>query len=127
MDTLPPNLRAKIRQYRFAYRSLALAETLCLAAVLLGLFNPTAAWMALGWLGWRWMRRPSDREIAARLESTRPELREQLVSVVELCRQADGSPELRQQAFAEIDQKVTGIEVGPLLSLRPLVGFIALA
>lgn len=127
MENLPSNLRAKIRQYRFGYRCLAFAETICVAAVLVGLFNPAAAWLAVGWLGWRLLRHPSTRDIAAQLERTRPDLREQLVSVVELCRQADGSPQLRQQAFAEIDRHVAGIEVGPLLSLRPLMTLIVIA
>lgn len=127
MKQLPPNLGAKVRQYRFGYGCVAVAETLCLAAALLGLFHPQAAWLALGWLGWRWWRRPTAREIARRLETARPSLREQLVSVVELSEHADGSAQLRQRAFAEIDRQVAGIEVSRLVSLRPFVGMVAAA
>lgn len=127
MERLPPNLHRKLRQYRFAYWSLATAETISLGAILLAFLEPPALLLAIPWLGWKLWRSPTDRHIAARLESAHPQLHEKLVSVIELARHADGSPDLRHQAFAEIDRAVAEIEVGPLLSLRPVGLFMLVA
>ncbi len=127
MEQLPPHLRRKLRQYRFAYWSLATAETICLGAILLAFLEPPALLLAILWLGWKLLRSPTDRAIAARIEEQHPELREQLVSVVELSRHADGSPDLRHEAFAEVDRAVADVEIGPLLSLRPVALLMILA
>ncbi len=127
MERLPPNLRRKFRQYRFAYWSLATAETICLGACLVAFLEPPALLLAISWLGWKLWRSPTDVAIAAQLERSRPELHEKLVSVVELARHADGSSGLRHHAFAEIDQAVAAVEVGPLHSLRPVALFMIVA
>ena len=125
MEHLPPHLRRKLRDYRFAYWCLAIAETICLGAGLIAFLEPAALLLAVLWLGWKLWRSPTDRLIAAKLESQHPDLREKLVSVVELTRHADGSPDLRHQAFADIDNLVGEVEIAPLLSLRTIAAFMA--
>src|SRR5580765_4551465 len=113
---LPPTLSRKLRSFRFAYWSIAIAETICLGASLITLINPAWLPLALLWLGWKVFQRPTNRAIAAAVEARHPDLKEKVVAAVELAESADppsvrGSSEMMQQLLEEVDRRIASVDI----------------
>jgi hypothetical protein len=131
MDTaFPAGLDKKFRAYRFAYWSVAVAETICLAALLLALWTPAALFLVAGWLAWKCYRRPSLRTVAGLVEARYPELGETLTAAVELVISPDtsavkGSPELIRQLLSQADRLAAPLDFSRLVPLRTVAVLIA--
>lgn len=122
-------LQSKLRAYRFAYWSVALTETACLGALLISLFNPSVAPLALLWLAWKFVRRPGNLQIVSAVEAKHPQLGKQLSAAVELADSTDppavkGSPELLENVFADADRAAAPIEFHRLIALKPVAALI---
>lgn len=83
------------------------------------------AWMScLKWL----LRMPSDRQLARLVEATRPELREDLLSAIELGTPVTGeeidSPVFRQLLQQSVATRVTGLRADQLLPWRLVGGWL---
>ena len=131
MPELPRNLRCKLREYRFAWWCIALTETACLGAVLIAVVNPNWSPLAMLWLGWRFVTRPTNRDIAQRLAQRHPALGETITAAICFAESTDpaavqGSPELIQTLSHEADRLIAPVPITPLLSLKPVLILIGI-
>lgn len=128
-SVLPPVLDRKLRGHRFAWWSCALAETVCLGALLVAILNPLAVLLAPLWLLWKLARYPDNRAVAAAIEARHRHLQDNLSAAVELAESADppsvkGSPELLQLLYADVDRQIAAIDFTRLVSLKLVTALV---
>ena len=153
---LSPVTREKLEQFGRRRRRLVLARGICSAIVSLLLLMSAIAladwlWVLSDTLRWSlsaagyagalmvvWLtclrlmiRIPRPQDLARRMEMAEPELRENLLSAIELCidepRQTNDSPVFRQLVQEQVGRQMACLNVSALLPIRLLGNWLAAA
>jgi hypothetical protein len=120
------------RGYRRRHNLVAVAEAIAVGLILVPIATWGAAIVALLWLGGRLASRPSDRQLAARIEANFPQLADKIVPMLELTESPDpdsvkGSPDLIQSHTRDVENLMQSIDLRPMISVRPLLVLLTTA